>query len=158
MTPRLPYRQSPRLKNFDYLGPLAAHVVIVTQHRRPIFADQSTAVIALEWLDKTARRYAALVHAYCFMPDHVHILIEVPEEVSLQRLVRWFKQMSGYALKQSLGIPIWQVSYYDHVDHVLRKEEAIEEVARYIWNNPVAEGLVDDWSRYPLSGPRELMV
>jgi REP element-mobilizing transposase RayT len=88
------------------------------------------------------------------MPDHLHLLVEVPEGVSLQRLVRWFKQMSGYTIKQALGSAAWQVSYYDHV---LRREDAIEDVAQYIWNNPVVDGLADDWTAYPLSGPREQM-
>jgi hypothetical protein len=51
------------------------------------------------------------------------------------------KQRSGYALKKATGVFAWQISYYDHV---LRKEEALLDVAQYIWDNPVKEGIVDD--------------
>jgi len=36
-------------------------------------------------------------------------------------------------------------------DHVLRKEESIEGVARYILDNPVRKGLVSDYKEYPFS-------
>lgn len=153
--PAQTYRQSPRLQEHDYLGPLSAHVVLVTHGRQSIFSNNEAAKTVLKWLDETVKRYTAIPHAFCVMPDHFHLLIEIPEGVSLQRLVRWFKQMSGYELKERLGSPAWQVSYYDHI---LRKEEALEDVARYIWNNPVVDGLSDDWTAYPLSGPREQLA
>jgi putative transposase len=88
------------------------------------------------------------------MPDHVHVLAEVPGGVSMQDFARQVKQISGFRLKQMTGASPWQVSYYDHI---LRKEEAIIDVSRYIWDNPVKEGLVTNWLDYPFSGPKELM-
>ena len=94
------------------------------------------------------------MHAYCLMPDHLHFLVSVEDGVSLQEFVRNFKQTSGYELKRRLGEEAWQISYYDHI---LRREEAMEDVASYIWSNPVNSGLVRIPLEYPLSGPRELM-
>ena len=65
-----------------------------------------------------------------------------------------FKQRSGFALKKALGADVGQISYYDHV---LRKDEAIIDVAGYIWENPVKEGLVKRRAEYPFSGPREYL-
>ncbi len=62
-----------------------------------------------------------------------------------------FKQVTGYGFKRRLGQPLWQRSYYDHV---LRGEEDTEDVAEYIWNNPVRAGLVTDRDSYPFWGPR----
>lgn len=88
------------------------------------------------------------------MPDHAHLLVEVPEGVSLQAFVRHFKQLSGYALRRQVGFPVWQISYYDHI---LRDDEAMLDVARYIWDNPVRKGLVNERAEYPFSGPRDLL-
>jgi REP element-mobilizing transposase RayT len=99
-------------------------------------------------------RWSAALIAYCLMPDHVHVLVEVPENVSLKDFARYFKQVSGYALKQHLGMEAWQISYYDHI---LRKEENLLDAARYIWDNPIKEGIVGNRADYALSGPRELM-
>jgi putative transposase len=104
-------------------------------------------------LEKASHDFSVQVPAYCFMPDHLHLLVVVPEGVWLQEFVRQFKQRSGYALKKATSAFAWQISYYDHV---LRKEEALLDVARYIWDNPVKEGLVDDPRDFPFSGPQPL--
>jgi hypothetical protein len=41
---------------------------------------------------------------------------------------------------------LWQKSYHDHI---LRKEEAVADVVRYILENPVRAGLVDSIGEYP---------
>jgi REP element-mobilizing transposase RayT len=89
------------------------------------------------------------------MPDHAHVLVSVPEGILLTAFVRDFKQRSGFELKKATGEPAWQVSYYDHI---LRKEENVADVARYVWNNPVREGLVVEWLDYPYSGPRDRLA
>jgi len=44
---------------------------------------------------------------------------------------------------------LWQPSFYDHV---LRNDEDLPAVARYILNNPVRKGLVDHYTEYVFSG------
>lgn len=73
----------------------------------------------------------------------------------MKEYVRILKQTSGFALKQRVGEEAWQVSYYDHI---LRKEEALQDVAAYIWSNPVEAGLVGHPRDYDLSGPRDAVV
>jgi hypothetical protein len=72
----------------------------------------------------------------------------------MKEFVRRFKQTAGFALKKELGMEAWQISYYDRI---LRKEESVEDVALYIWNNPVAAGMVENLHDYEWSGPRELL-
>jgi len=43
----------------------------------------------------------------------------------------------------------WQKSFYEHI---LRKEELLDKVALYIWNNPVRKNIVEDFRKYPYSG------
>ena len=113
------------------------------------------ASICLTAIQKSVSAYDAQLHAYCLMPDHVHLLIEIPEGISLEKVVHHLKTTSGYAIKQITGFSAWQTSYYDHI---LRREEALDDVARYIWSNPVTAGLVDDAGAYAWSGPREAFV
>jgi len=88
------------------------------------------------------------------MPDHVHLLIAGQEGSSLRDFARHFKQISGYKFKRERGVSLWQISYYDHV---LRREEDVEQIAAYIWDNPVRAGLVEERVGHAFSGPRELM-
>ena len=59
-----------------------------------------------------------------------------------QRLTRiaWAHAISG---------AIWQRSFFDHF---LRTDEDILTVCRYIWNNAVRAGIVQQWNEYPYNG------
>jgi putative transposase len=147
-------RQSPRLGGFDYVGTHVYNLGTVTRGRLPLI-DPATASEAVAALDRACDKYSFTCYAYCFMPDHVHLLASSEDGASVERFMRYFKQLSGYAHKKRTGEQLWQISYYDHV---LRAEEAIRPIAEYIWQNPVRRGLVDSPERYPYSGPRENMA
>jgi len=147
-------RESPRLKHFDYVGPFAYSLSLVTRGRALAFAERDVVDATLDCLGRSCARYAFFLHAYCFMPDHLHLLISGDDGAPLRDFVRHFKQLSGYRYKLQHGSPLWQISYYDHV---LRKDEDLMVAARYIWDNAVRAGFVQDRSEYPFSGPRSMM-
>jgi len=91
------------------------------------------------------------VLAYCFMPNHVHLLVVGLTATShLKPFMQQFKQITGFAFKQEQGVSLWHRSYHDRV---LRQEESIHAVAAYIWANPVRGGLVQNAVDYPYWGP-----
>jgi len=95
------------------------------------------------------------------MPNHLHLLLEGNNDDSdLRKFIAAFKQTTGYFYsiaekrqgaetvskrKESL----WQPSYYDHI---VRNDEATMEILRYIANNPVRKGLVQNFLDYPYTG------
>ena len=103
----------------------------------------------LEVLKDSSEKHDTKVHAYCFMPDHLHLLVEGDE---LVKFVKEFKQLTGYRYKQKTEEKLWQKSYYDHI---LREKEEVKKVADYIFKNPVREGLVENFLEYPYSGSFE---
>jgi putative transposase len=143
---RKPFRLSPEV----YSSGHCFSVTIVTSDRRPIFASASRATKAIACLRESAARFNAEIYAFCFMPDHLHLLARTPEGVRFDEFGRHFKQLSGFRLPREPGtVRVWQPSYYDHA---LRPEEALVEVASYIWDNPVRAGLVEEAGQYPFSG------
>ncbi len=62
--------------------------------------------------------------------------------------MRIFKQRSSFAIKKIVGKKLWQRSYYDHV---VRRAESLEEICKYILENPVRKGLVENYREYPYS-------
>ena len=142
-------KRVPRLSSFDYSGPYTYFITCSTYQRRPYFRDRAIVDIVLPVLRRVGAQNSFGVYAYCFMPDHLHLLLVGEKESSLNRFVKAFKQQSGFAFKRAHGDSLWQRSYYDHV---LREEETLEEVALYIVNNPVRGGLVDDYNNYAFSG------
>ncbi|MGQ9572533.1 MAG: REP-associated tyrosine transposase [Dehalococcoidia bacterium] len=144
-------RTSPRLKDFDYVGPFAYSLSLVTRKRARTFTNPRVVQAVLDCLTLSCARYAFSLHAYCFMPDHLHLPVSGRDESSLLDFIRHFKQLSGHRYKREHGAQLWQISYHDHV---LRRDEDLLAVARYIWDNPVRAGLVQDGSEYPFSGPK----
>lgn len=90
------------------------------------------------------------IPAYCFMPDHLHLLVEGDTmESDLRRFMSSFKQKSGYAFSRAGNDRLWQKGYHDRI---LRTEETTSIVVRYILENPVRAGLVTRFDEYPHTG------
>ncbi len=130
-------------------------VTIATWRRRPVFTDADEVAHSLSMLEETARAMKFRLLAYCFMPDHLHILVEGSH---LPKFIKAFKQASSFDHKRRVGYLLWQRSYYDHV---LRKAEDLPSSVEYILANPVRAALVDNIADYPHLGgelAREPMV
>ncbi len=148
-------RKSPRLRSFDYIGMYAYNLTFVTRERFPFFDSAPAVSLCLRNLLAAAERHDLEVLAYCFMADHVHVLAQGQNvRSSLTDFAKRFKQLSGFHFKQAYGDDLWQISYYDHV---VRREESLDVIAGYIWDNPVRAGLVENRMAYAFSGPREFM-
>ena len=104
----------------------------------------------------TAKAEGFAVIAYCFMPDHLHALVEgITEVADLREFLRIFKQRSSFYSKRATGIELWQRGYFERV---LREEEDTFAVARYLLGNPVRSGLVESPGEYPFLGSLTMSV
>jgi len=140
---------APRLATFDYTGPYAYHLVLSTYKELPLLASAEVVEPCLHHLQQAAKRHGFQVLAYCFMPTHLHLLILGSADSRLLPFVKHFKQTTSFDCGGEAPL-LWQRSFYDRV---LRVEEDLEDAGRYIWGNPVRAGMVDDWERFPFSGP-----
>jgi putative transposase len=145
------HRKHNRLPLDAYRHPSAYSITTAVKGRRPVFRRAEIVATCLEKLREAADKNDFEVVAYCFMPDHLHLLARTVENADLVAFMRLFKQLSGYAYRQLTGDSgvLWQTSYYDHV---LRQEEDLHDAARYIWGNPVRAGLVESAEEYSYSG------
>ena len=149
-------KSSPRLKGFDYTGTYAYLITMNAADRLPHFTSPALVDSCLGRLSDLAERHSFEVFAYCFMPDHLHLLLQGTSENSrLDRFMRQFKQITSYHFQQQAGSGLWHRSYHDRV---LRHEEALSDVANYIWHNPVRAGLANSREDYPFSGPPERIL
>ena len=142
-------RKTNRLPPDASAGPNAYVVTIATEGRAKCFADPAIVEACVQALYAASSIEAMRVHAYVFMSDHCHLLLAGTDEARLASFMKHFKQVTAYSYKHSHGSALWQKSYHDHV---LRKEEDMEDVANYIALNPVRAGLVDSWEVYPFTG------
>ena len=143
----------PRLKSFDYYGSHCYFVTLCTHRKLPVFVDSELVGHLKEALRQKTVEHDFALWAYCFMPDHLHLLIQGKSaDTDFRSFVKFFKQKTGFQYKRSTNRSLWQPSYYDHV---LRMDESISDVARYIFENPVRKGLVEHFLDYPHSGSGE---
>jgi putative transposase len=143
-------RKRIRLSRESYLGRQIYFVTACFAERMP-FGSQPTVA---RWLIRELRKHSAAakfsVHAYCVMPDHMHFLVEGDENGSdLVNFVSFFKQQTAYVLRSKRKQRLWQTKFYDHI---LRPTNSLDQVAWYIWLNPVRKGIASDVSSFPLSG------
>jgi putative transposase len=146
----MPFKRSQRLPTFDYIGMYRYSVTICTEARCQAFTVEADVTCALTQLGITANAECFAVIAYCFMTDHLHLLVEgTSEAAAFCEFVRIFKQRFSYQWKAVHGTKLWQRDYFEHV---LRAEDHTITVARYIVSNPVRAGLVNSPEAYPFSG------
>jgi len=133
-----------------YVGLQRYFLTFCTACRCRRFVEHDIVQMVLEQISQSALLFDIVVIAYCFMPDHVHLLIEgCSESADAAAFVHQAKQRSGYAFaKRGVG-PLWQPSFHDRV---LRDDEASLAVARYIFDNPVRAGLVKSPGDHAFSG------
>ena len=142
-------------KLYGQLGAICS-VTAGTRARRAIFADPGAAHAARDVLHAHAQKTGVPVYGYCLMPDHAHLVIGPSPTCDIIDFTGQFKNLAQRAVwKQGVTGRIWQVSFWDHF---LRQEESLEEVVRYVLNNPVRKGMVRQWQDYPFSGSLELTL
>jgi len=143
-------RKNIRFPRNEYVGRRIYFITICTENRLPIFQNAARAKTSIELLKSVSSSMHFHVHAFCMMPDHVHILVEAKTDTSdLVKFVARWKQSTGYSFRHELPPRFWQRRFYDHA---LRRAEDSESVAWYIWMNPVRKGLVAQPQQYPFSG------
>ena len=126
-------------------------ITICTHNRRPLFQNEAWAKLLVGSLDTESIKGQTDRHAWCLMPEHLHLLI-APRQGNLVDVLNAWKSYAAHLLKKE-GVQgvCRQRGFYDHA---LRKEEDIQKAAEYIVNNPVRWGLVENWRDYPLSWHR----
>ena len=92
------------------------------------------------------------LHAFCIMPNHVHVLLtvlreDIPFYKVLQRL-KTYTAVRANRILNRVGQSFWQAKSYDHI---VRNGKSFERIIAYILNNPVQAGLVDKWEDWPHS-------
>jgi REP-associated tyrosine transposase len=139
-----------RLPNHSYVGKAQYFLTLCVRHRRPVFKNGGDVVAVWAQIQRTAHEESFEVLAYCFVPDHLHLLVEgIHEDSNLRRFVKMSKQRSGHEYRRRCGYRLWQEGYFDRV---LRDDADARIYASYIVTNPVRAGLVASAAEYEFVG------
>ena len=88
------------------------------------------------------------LHDFVIMPDHLHLLLTVEHEMTVEKAMQLIKGRFSYRLKREfeyLG-EVWQHGFSETRADA---EESFSRYREYIAQNPVKAGLADSASQYP---------
>jgi REP element-mobilizing transposase RayT len=178
MTPENTSLHGPhRLAHFDYANSDHAYFVTARARMGAPFADPRLATIVVDSLTWMRIHRRVSIYAYCLMPDHLHLLVQLPSQSpqlrqppsgrprpaanrdpqgALGTIIGNFKSFTTNR-SWNLGYKgqLWQARFYDHI--VRRSEDGLS-ITRYILDNPVRKGFVEDWSMWRWSGTPDPLV
>ncbi len=119
-------------------------------------SDLTNAIVAY-CIAYAADKYGVLVHAFCIMSNHLHIVLTDPH-CELPQFMGSVNKLIAKAMNASLGRfeNFWASESYSSVR--LETEEDIIDKMLYVLSNPVESELVDKASKWPglISTPRQM--
>ena len=120
-----------------------------THVRKPLFRDIWAGRIVVEEMRRLDHDEYVKSMAWVLMPDHLHWLLEVGQDVSLSGIMMYVKGRAAHRINSEIHYHgrIWNKGFHDHA---LRKEDDVRNIARYIIANPLRAGLVRHIGEYPL--------
>ncbi len=155
------------MKPIQYPDHHVAHYITFScKERRALINTEDHFIIILEALEKYRLSKEVKIFAYVIMPNHLHLLMQFPENLAPSEFLRVFKRTTSYRLLRwyedynpsvlyslhykdgkHIRKQFWQRGCgYDR--HVEGNPDSIRTICEYIHGNPVRKGLVEnpeDW-------------
>jgi REP element-mobilizing transposase RayT len=117
-----------------------------------LFRDDADRSALLSYVHSTARRYDWVVHAYCLMTTHYHLVLQTRHPnlgAGMQRL------NSGYVLRFNQRWARFGTLVSERYrSRWIEGDEYLSEVCRYVFVNPIRAGLCEHVAQWPWSGGR----
>lgn len=130
----------------------ALHIIARGNNKRYLFRKERDLTYFKNLLREYKQRYKCLIHHYCFMKNHIHLVVGLNEDSLLS------KMMHGVELKYAQ----YYKRRYNHIGHfwqdrfksfIIEDDRYLLACGLYIEANPVRAGIVRDpkdfiWSSY----------
>ncbi|MFT6106648.1 MAG: REP element-mobilizing transposase RayT [Rickettsiales bacterium] len=136
------------------------HVMNRGKARSDIFFTDSHYEIFLNILRESCERFGCIIHAYCLMPNHYHLLMETPN-ANLGRVMRHVNGVytQRFNKLQKIDGPLFRGRYKAIL---VETDEYLLELTKYIHKNPIEiknknKQLVNDLKDYKWSSYRSYL-
>jgi putative transposase len=127
------------------------HITSRGNERKKVFKSKRDREKFLEYLESATQRYDAVIHVYCLLDNHYHLLLETPSG-NLSQIMRHINgAYTTYCnVKRKRSGHLFQGRYKAIL---VDADEYAKELSRYIHLNPVRAEMVAtpeeyDWSSY----------
>jgi putative transposase len=115
---------------------------------RRLFQSERNAMLLIDVLRSYAAARKFLLHDFVVMPDHLHLLMTVHADMTIEKAMQLIKGRFSYRLKHEFNYlgEVWQRGFSEsRADN----EESFLKYREYIAQNPVKAGLADSPEQYP---------
>jgi putative transposase len=141
----------PRKSRIDAAGAIQ-HVIARGNAGMRIVLDDDDRRTFLSGLARAAERHGWLIHAYCLMDTHIHVVVETPDATLSAGMRRW---IGGYAYEFNRRHGLYGHVFAGPFSAKLIETEAYAiEACAYVVANPVSAGLVREPADWPWSSYR----
>ena len=142
---------TPRAKPFDDRGRPRYLLTFYTNRRAHVFVALDVVTLVYEQIRRAALENGFAIVAYCFMPDHLHLLIEgTRADADRLRFVYRAKQYAGAHHARAFGgRRLWQRHSYERA---LGDHDDLRAIAGQVISNPIRAGLARRVEDYPFVG------
>jgi len=127
------------------------HITSRGNERKAVFKSKHDRTKFLEYLGSATERYGAIIHVYCLMDNHYHLLLETPS-ANLPQIMRHINgaYTTYFNVKRDRSGHLFRGRYKAIL---VEKGEYVKELSRYIHLNPVRANMVAlpeeyEWSSY----------
>jgi putative transposase len=125
------------------------HIIVRGNQWQDIFLDEADHRQYLERLYRYRNKCGFILYGYVLMTNHVHLLIETPND-PISRIM----QMVNFTYTQYFNKKYGKVGHLfqgRYKSYLCDKDSYLLSLVRYIHNNPVRAGLVEDAGAYAWS-------
>ena len=98
-------------------------------------------------LGKVSERFGVEIHAFAFMDNHFHLIIETPNanlSKAMKLLESWYVQR--FNRRHGTNGPLYQDRFYSKL---IQADDYLAQAILYVMRNPLKAGMVDKLSEYP---------
>jgi len=140
----------PHHDDLPYVGKYHYSLMFRTDDAHVVFVNAKRVELVLAQFLRAEGERQFDITAYCFMPDHVHLIVSgLNDDSDVKSFIARAKQYSGFYYKREYAVRLWQRYGYEHF---VRDEMELALTIGYIVANPVRAGLVSHPSEYPCLG------
>ena len=132
------------------------HITSRGNERKAVFKSERDREKLLFYFGSATERYAAIVHVYCLMDNHYHLLMETPAG-NLSQIMHHINgaYTTYYNTKRERSGHLFQGRYKAIL---IEADEYAKELSRYMHLNPVRAGMCAHPEEYPWSSCRYYTV
>ncbi|HWR43601.1 transposase [Sporomusa sp.] len=125
------------------------HIILRGINKQVIFEDDEDRQKFIRGLQFYKENCQTIIYGYCLMDNHIHLLLKEGKE-----------PIAGFIKKVGVSYVAWYNRKYQRCGHLFQdrfKSEAVDNdqylltVLRYIHQNPLKAGIVDDLAKYAWS-------